>query len=521
MADQDNGKTLSTKIVDETTKKIIEESMKLISYLRVVGKSDADLIAAFRKVEAAAASTKIPDEDIHGLEDKLNNARKGLTTEVWVSVKKGWLPGTHTWSERVASSAILGIVLLLALATGKLTYIHNSAVAIASDLEALSSQSTATNYSRLQREMVQAWYQADKSLSEFKSRSGASFDGRCDAGTETEKETCKKDLKIPRADVSPIETLALPAQFDLARNVYFNNEAEIAILSAKLRVASEGVIYINSLLPRARLHRPPVKDSDGDNADSKGSKDALNESKKTTPNISLDKPEVVTGLCQVAMLFVPWDTSSYCPDLLTSTSMKSSVPNNSVNSINACYDSNLNRPMPSDSSDTKQTPYATSIGKEPTNFSDYLRQIFWLKNYLVCRDLITQDIGIAATQANLTQLKASLTPLAVLILPALYGAMGGAMYFLRSRLDSYLPNPNWSNAIFRIVFGAVIGVVVVWFATPNSVIEHQLSSLGLSLLGLVFMLGYAQDRLFNFLETLAPSFPAKKPEAETTSKPTS
>jgi hypothetical protein len=66
-----------------------------------------------------------------------------------------------------------------------------------------------------------------------------------------------------------------------------------------------------------------------------------------------------------------------------------------------------------------------------------------------------------------------------------------------------LPNLGFAATLFRICRGAVIGVVLVWFVTPDSVLSSELTSLGLSLFAFVLLLGFAQDRLFEMLDLFA------------------
>ncbi|KUM24970.1 hypothetical protein AU467_28010 [Mesorhizobium loti] len=83
---------------------------------------------------------------------------------------------------------------------------------------------------------------------------------------------------------------------------------------------------------------------------------------------------------------------------------------------------------------------------------------------LQCEGVITitpNSISTLTLQAK--TLSEVLSPYALWILPALYGALGGIMFHMRMILNPLLPNPTLARLIHRIALGALAGMILAWF----------------------------------------------------------
>lgn len=87
------------------------------------------------------------------------------------------------------------------------------------------------------------------------------------------------------------------------------------------------------------------------------------------------------------------------------------------------------------------------------------------------------------------------------ILPALFGALGSAIYFLRTVLNPLLRDPAPSLMIYRVALGAFAGIILAWFWTPIAGLAGG-GSVGLSLFGAAFLLGFSIDVFFALLDKL-------------------
>lgn len=96
------------------------------------------------------------------------------------------------------------------------------------------------------------------------------------------------------------------------------------------------------------------------------------------------------------------------------------------------------------------------------------------------------------------------------ILPALFGALGATIFFVRRYLRPDLPNPEWFRVIFRILVGAFAGVIFAWvwvmFSTPPSAGSGTAApGGGPGPFLLAFLVGYSTDLLFQALDQAVDS----------------
>ncbi|RUV58022.1 hypothetical protein EOA85_14665 [Mesorhizobium sp. M5C.F.Ca.IN.020.29.1.1] len=87
-----------------------------------------------------------------------------------------------------------------------------------------------------------------------------------------------------------------------------------------------------------------------------------------------------------------------------------------------------------------------------------------------------------------------------LALPALYGALGSLMYFMRRILDPLLPNPPLLRMIYRVALGALAGMVLAWFWDGTFNNNEAFQTIGFGLFSLAFVFGFAIDVFFTLLD---------------------
>ncbi|MBA3324193.1 MAG: hypothetical protein H0T41_02565 [Rhodobacteraceae bacterium] len=89
------------------------------------------------------------------------------------------------------------------------------------------------------------------------------------------------------------------------------------------------------------------------------------------------------------------------------------------------------------------------------------------------------------------------------LLPAIYGALGALIYYMRQFLDPLRQDPPFERVVIRVSLGAFAGITVGWFFTPTTVAQgFQIPDVGMAMLTFAFILGFSIEVFFGFLERL-------------------
>jgi hypothetical protein len=421
---------------------LIKDATIAIDYHRFVGDLPIELPDALENLRARyvmAASGQVDETSrtanlalLKELEKQVAVSRATIPLESWGAMKSGkWIPGRHGSWESVLTVAISIFAIFLVISTGKLTVFHNNALAAQAELYDLAKDDVGKSYGRMLRLVHQAWGEADRALC-------------VSAG----KSNCVGETGQPQAGENQ---LLIPRQFDIARNTYFDTEADLSILTSRTALA---------VTSSETFTRPVERD---------------------------------LRLCARIAWVLPLPKSLLCPSATQDTNAPKKP--GIEEQILACVGFEFGENWMED---------VSGIGKIPDSIQMYSNQLFDLSRLLRCKLIVpfTRE-NIPPIQSSIAALKSILLPISLILLPALYGATGAVLAVLRRRLDFSLPNLGFAATLFRICRGAVIGVVLVWFVTPDSVLSSELTSLGLSLFAFVLLLGFAQDRLFEMLDLFA------------------
>lgn len=499
----------------------------LIRYLRISGGSSAELQATYSALKAADPTAADRSRLLIDLETKVVELQQTILPETRAAISGGWPRANTRWNrtkDKFVSGLLIVLAMVLVLATGKLTYIQNTGNNLIGELESLSSPDTLKTYSRLIRGMAQAWYQADKALppaetdqktanAESDLRQVGAYWGAVSvppAGGDPVPATVTPDDAAAKT-AAAFDTYTLPAQFDLARNVYFDNEADLKSIVDRYSAAMEGQRTIYGQFNTTCVPAAPDAQSESyvngvktgeSQAEGGAGGGGLLSYFSSCPNAP----------CILFSLLLPLSIPDMCVygnrNAARTDVTKDSVPvqfkiNPALKDFSGCMEANLGTGWKSD---------FDKLGALPESFELYESNLQTLTSFLLCRDVIPVGANLSRSPTDqLARLKATILPLSLILLPALYGATGGALSLMRSRFDATRPNPSLSVGLFRIAFGAVIGVILVWFVTPDSAIQSQMATVGLSLLGFAFILGFAQNRIFEFFDQLSVNV-FKEPE---------
>ena len=100
------------------------------------------------------------------------------------------------------------------------------------------------------------------------------------------------------------------------------------------------------------------------------------------------------------------------------------------------------------------------------------------------------------------RVKDKLSLYSMIILPAVFGALGAIVYFMRPLLSPQLPNPGKTHTLYRIALGALAGMILAWLGMGMFGADEAFKSAGLGLFALAFILGFSIDVFFDLLDRL-------------------
>jgi hypothetical protein len=100
------------------------------------------------------------------------------------------------------------------------------------------------------------------------------------------------------------------------------------------------------------------------------------------------------------------------------------------------------------------------------------------------------------------RVKDKLNLYSMIILPAVYGALGAIVFFMRPLLNPRLPNPGMTHTLYRIALGALAGMILAWLGMGMFGTDEAFKSVGLGLFAVAFILGFSIDVFFDLLDRL-------------------
>ena len=151
--------------------------------------------------------------------------------------------------------------------------------------------------------------------------------------------------------------------------------------------------------------------------------------------------------------------------------------------------------------ETESAPTFAGIGNGILQYDTARRSI-------LCFAGVNPDGAKYFVEANWTyKLSNRIDLLSAWILPALYGALGAVMFYLRDFLNPLRPDPGFVEVAVRVALGLFAGVSVGWFAAPTTMVQGiGISDLSLATLTLAFLVGFGIDVFFALLDRLLELF---------------
>lgn len=120
---------------------------------------------------------------------------------------------------------------------------------------------------------------------------------------------------------------------------------------------------------------------------------------------------------------------------------------------------------------------------------------------LSCYQRLSYQPGtVPSIRERLSRMNQIISLYALWILPAIYGALGATIFYMRSILDPLLPDPGFSNVLLRVALGALAGIILGWFWTPETTLGTEITKIGFSLFAMAFLFGFSIDVFFAMLD---------------------
>jgi hypothetical protein len=121
--------------------------------------------------------------------------------------------------------------------------------------------------------------------------------------------------------------------------------------------------------------------------------------------------------------------------------------------------------------------------------------------------LCENNIGVAPDHLSLvyavrSSIEAQTALLALWVLPALYGALGASVFYMRRVLDPTLPDPPVWRLIYRIALGGFAGIILGWFWKPQVDLDSTFGNIGIDVFGWAFLIGFSVEVFFTLLDRL-------------------
>lgn len=156
---------------------------------------------------------------------------------------------------------------------------------------------------------------------------------------------------------------------------------------------------------------------------------------------------------------------------------------------------NISCELAKTSSSYPDNPFAkTEIGKMFIQYQTDALNLFCYQR------LLYQPSMIPPIEARLGEMNVAVGVYALWILPAIYGALGATIFFMRSVLDRLTPDPPFGKIALRIALGALAGIVLGWFWSPENALSSDIAKIGFSLFATSFIVGFSIDIFFAMMD---------------------
>jgi len=388
------------------------------------------------------------DVQVVALQNSLNAAVKALAPVTLLDLRNGWNPFERSKLRMVTSAIKNALFLLFAgtliIAAAASTFVLNHGTGIVLALEALKEQEPQRRIGQLQRQLLNA---------------------------------------------QPTAAAATSAEIILAREAYFSTLDDLREIDQRLSIymplsQSFPSQYGNPLVMASNLfwrrvpspNVPPIQAPPPQNTPSQA---PVSQSGSKASNVSTTIPLSGTP--------GPGPNSETRP--VQTSDQWGQYGSNSYASMNiSCELAKASGQFPDNA-------FArTEIGKMFIQYQTDALNLFCYQR------LLYQPSMIPPIEARLGEMNVAVGIYALWILPAIYGALGATIFFMRSVLDRLIPDPPFGRIALRIALGALAGIVLGWFWSPENALSSDIAKVGFSLFATAFIVGFSIDVFFAMMD---------------------
>lgn len=456
----------TTSAVDE----LIDEAELVSTYAVLAGLlASGDFFRKFAMAKALQDVDRIfTNAAVIELQAALAASRAAIPAATVSALQSGWRPNKERLRDKLKNLGFVLAALLLMFAAGNLTLTYKSGATLHEELSLLTSKNPGLHYSRLERQLLIAEHQLPVNI----------LDGQASASaTDVKARPGSSDAPVPApvvvaSQLGTTDAIAAVQRNLIAQDASFQYVHELTMLDKELKLvkeksdaflaAADGQLAVLSRLQNAVCWAVALLKL--------GCQATVTTAAGSTPQQVSDN---ITK--QFEEQYASFDVSSlqnFCQHLGEIERAKSEQAGSSpfITEVNYLFDDALG-----------------------INTVDLMRQ-----NCRMNLNYYSQSIPNLIDIQN--KISGRLATYSYLALPALYGALGSLIYFLRRILDPLLPNPSLLPMIYRVALGALAGMVLAWFWDGTFNNNEAFQSIGFGLFTLAFVFGFAIDVFFTLLD---------------------
>lgn len=456
----------ATSAVEE----LIDEAELVSKYAVRAGLlADGDFFRRFAAAKVLQDMDRIfTNSAVIELQSALAASRVAIPAATVSALQSGWRPNKERLRDKLKNLGFVLAALLLMFAAGNLTLTYKSGATLYEQLSLLTGKNPGLHYSRLERQLLIAEHQLPGNILVGQPPVSAT-DGNGAAGLPDSPETVSPAAASQSGTTNVVDAVQRNL---IAQDASFQYVYELTMLDKELKLVKE---------------------------------------KSDAFLAAADAQLAVLGRIRNAVCWAGALLGQGCP--ATATNSTGSTPQQVSDDITKQF----------------EEQYASFDVSSLQNFCQYLGEIERAKseqagsspfitqvNYLFddAFGINTVDLMRQNCRMNLNYYSQSIPNLidiqnkisgrlatySYLALPALYGALGSLMYFMRRILDPFLPNPSLLRMIYRVALGALAGMVLAWFWDGTFNNNEAFQTIGFGLFTLAFVFGFAIDVFFALLD---------------------
>lgn len=401
--------------------------------------ADGALHDAIAKVEALPIKS-ISSPDVVALQKAFSKAMEIVPFSILLELRRGWRPGQDASAGgRLGILVVLSVILMIVI--GNLTQTYNRGIILLSEIKTLSSVEPTRRYGELIRQLIEA---------------------RARIATETVSAS---------NDEQKLRLVAYFQTFDELRSL----DTKLSSLGIRVRDFQESTRY-------------PIV----------GAWTILYATYLVQEKLGIESEDGASFLRAARRTSLPQQPLSV-KDLQD----PSKAPEQPI-SPNATL---LELTCPSLKKDDEyaaaQTQYIEGRIGGPKEFAKIAEQYIYEMSYLRCFQSFQSNPNyLPDLETWIRGINDNIAPYNLWVLPSLFGAIGGIIFYLRMIVNPLLPNPSWFRIIHRVAFGALAGMALAWFWVPEVRFGVEIPNVGFGLFAMAFIVGFSLDVFFTMLDRL-------------------